>query len=297
MSKHMYRRAFDEIKPSPQLIQDTTANALKPQLSMKKSKYQRYAIASSLLVVVLLVGMVSLQINHNGTWGNQVDNIASQLPDNQGLTPNSALNKPILPQGLNNYVPFHANEYVMSKAPAPKQPLTYSELIQQSQIIVLGTIDDIGVYRHKDEQYNPKASFGTYIYTLKVDKVLSGNLEEGVDRVIPIAERAWAKPKDESEQKDIKEWSFSPYTGRPNEAAILEKGKQYVMLLSGTDASGVYAVPFDGYGIFPVDYIEQESSNHSLVELQGLLQNADDTPLKADLLYKIYSLYIKEEYL
>lgn len=310
MKINLYKKAAKDIVVNPELIHDT-ANKMRMVQQNKKTMIKRYAIVSCLAAVIM--GTLLLP---------GIESITPNIPSNPegGLaTPNNGTNQGkatvpdqdiVLPQITKNYAPFQATEYNSVKVPAPNIPfakaegpnisLSYEELKQKSNTIILCTISDIGIYRNKAEQYHPKASFGTYIYTVEIDKILSGNMQEAEGSLIPIAETAWANPELGENGNEIIDWNFYPYSARPNDVKSLEKGKQYVMFLSQKDDTEVYRLSWDGFGIFPIDYINEEVSRNSLIELQKQYKYVEEVsraPMENNLLYRLCTLYVKEEFL
>lgn len=308
MDINFYKKAAEDIVVNPELIHDT-ANIMRMVQQDKKPKLKRYALVSC-LAAVIMGAMLFPRIEPitSNIPSTQEGDLATPIKTNQGkaVVPDQDI---ILPQITENYVPFNASEYTSVKAPAPVLPYaksegpnystSYEELKKKSSMIILCTIQDVGVYRKKAEQYHPRASFGTYIYSVKIDKILSGNMQETEDSIIPIAELAWANPVFKENGNEIMDWSFSPYSARANDAKSLEKGKQYVMFLSQKDDTEVYGLSWDGFGIFPIDYINEEASKNSLIELQKQYKNVEEVshaPMENNLLYRLCSLYVKEEF-
>lgn len=310
MKINVYKKAAEDIIVNPELIHDT-ANKMRMVQPNKKPMIRRYAIVSCLAAVIM--GALLLP---------GIEPIPPNLPSNQEggvATPNYGTNQGkatvpgqdrVLPQITKNYAPFQATEYNGVKVPAPDIPFakaegpniyqSYEELKQKSNTIILCTISDIGIYRNKTEQYHPKASFGTYIYTVKIDKILSGNMQEAEGSLVPIAETAWANPEFGENGNEIIDWNFTPYSARTEEVKSLEKGKQYVIFLSEKDNTEVYRLSWDGFGVFPIDYINEEASKNSLSELQQqyeYVEEASHAPMENNLLYRLCSLYVKEDFL
>jgi len=189
-----------------------------------------------------------------------------------------------------------------TKLKAPNIPLYYEELNQHSETIILGTTSDVGVYSKKDNSLNPELSISlaNYIYTVKIDKVLSGNMPESEGSFVAIGEMAIAHPESREHEGEEVDWSFRPYTFRPVMAQTIEAGKQYVLFLSEEDNTEVYRLSWDGFGLFPIDYINEEAAKQSLSELQKqykYVEKVSRAPMENDLLYRLCSLYVKEEFL
>lgn len=303
MHKDAYKLAVNDIKAGTNLKNDT-ARAMKEGLAQNKSSLNRYFIASCSAIIVAGLIISSVLVNRasvapDANTEGDLPVVSVQPSDGNhgqsGLQSQLASVKRLLG---NNYIPFHATEYVGAKVKAPSIPINYEELKAGSAAIVVGTLSEIGVYRNKAEQYHPKASFGTYIYTIKIDRILSGRIEEKTGDYIPVKELALANPEHTESMKDIKNWRFSPYTFRADEAMQLEKEKQYVLFLSQKDDTEVYELAWDGFGVFPVDYIEQEAMKSTLGELRKEYEQVEQTtrsPLEHDLLYRLCGLSIREE--
>jgi hypothetical protein len=284
MNKDIFKKAVESITADHELI-DRTKVRIKNETAIKFPAWGRRFIASGAFMAVLMIGVLvynKLPLYEHGKTTENPDIPASDA---------------LLPEIKNNYIAFNAAEYNPVKCPAPGIPQSYQELKNQSSAVLVVTIKNIGVYRMASEQYNPKASFGTYIYTAKIDKILGGNIEKNVNDLIPVSEQAWAAPTFKG--KEIVKWNFLPYSNRSNDTRILKTGEQYVVFLSNKDETGCYSVPFNGFGIFPVGYINEVASKTTVQEIKekyGYTRESTNTPLKDDNLYRLSSLYVNEQF-
>lgn len=299
---NIYKKAVEDIVVNPELIQDT---AMKMRMTQqhKKTRIKRYAIVSCLATVILgallLPRIEPLSINAPSNPESNLATSANETIQDKVVDKEQNI---ALPQIIQNYVPFQASDSHSTKLKAPNMPFYYEELKQQSEIIILGTISDVGVYSKKDNPLNPELSLNlaTSIYTVKIDKVLSGNMPESEGSHVAIGEMVVAHPKSRDHETEEIDWSFSPYTFRPEAVQSIESGKQYVMFLSEKDDTEVYGLSWDGFGIFPMDYISEEASKNSLSELQNQYKYVEEVtraPMENDLLYRLCSLYVQEEFL
>lgn len=315
----LYRSAIDGIQPPPQLQQKTAADMR--AVSMRKRSLRQLnvssAAGSSALRRVIGVGswtmvvsiMIVLVVWFMEKPDDQSGWLASELPQNVEQTllaevPSSA--EQALPQIARYYVPFQASQYQSVKAPYPRYPMTYEELKGESDVIVLVTVEEAGVYREKSQAYHPRASFGTYIYSVKVEQVLEGKLHgstvEGVRESenvqIAIIEQAWAMLSGNSDAGEP-QWSFTPYTARADAARPVERGQQYVMFLRAEDERGFHPVTSNGFGLFPLSYIQREAEQHSVRQMEQLYHEElekTSKPMQDDLLYRLFSVYIYDEF-
>ena len=284
MNKDILKTAVDSITVDQELVDKTKAR-MKDETTINAPAWSKRFIAVGACMAVLIMGVL----------------VYNNLPlYNQGKVadkPNVSTNDTMLPEIKSNYVAFNATEFNPEKCPGPRIPQSYQELKNGSSAVLIVTIKDVGVYRRTEEQYNPKASFGTYIYTAKVDKILSGNIYINVNDLIPIAELAWAAPTFNG--KEIVKWNFTPYSSRANDVINIETEKHYVVFLSAKDETGCYQIPFNGFGIFSVDYISDVASKTTVDEIKGEYNYVGETtnvPIKDDNLYRLSSLYIKEQF-
>lgn len=309
MNMNLYKKAVKDIVPNPELIHDT-ANKMRMVQQHKKSMIKRYAVVSCLAAVImgalLLPSIEPITPNTpSNLEGNTPTNIEGKIvpPDNEKNQNKETVpeHNIALPQITKNYVPFQASDYHSTKLKAPNIPFYYEELKQQSDMVILCTISDIGVYSIKDNPLNPELSLNlaTNIYTVKIDKILSGDMPESEGSFVPIGETVVASPQSRDHEAEPIEWNFTPYSFRP-ENVQLEVGKQYVMFLTEKDNTEVYRLSWDGFGVFPTDYIKKESEKNSLSELQKEYKYVEEVtraPMENELLYRLCSLYVKEEFL
>lgn len=285
MNKGILKKAVDSITVDQELVEKTKAR-MKDETTINAATWSKRFIAVGACMAVFIMGVL----------------LYNKLPlYNQGKVadkPIISANDTLLPEVKSNYVAFNATEFSPVKCPSPRIPRNYQQLKNESSTVLIVTIKDIGVYRRTAEQYNPKASFGTYIYTAKIDKILSGAISKNVNDLIPIAEQAWADPTFNG--KEIVKWNFTPYSCRADNVRNMETEKQYVVFLSVKDETGCYQIPFNGFGIFPVDYINDVASKTTVDEIKGEYNYVGETtnvPLKDANLYRLSSLYIKEQFL
>lgn len=297
MNKQNYRKAMESIVPSDILIRRTAILMQQHrndgrQLNMR---LKRYGIpAAALLAACSIILLVVMQAENGKapqlTW-NPLG--ADQPIVEGGPTQPSEIDTSLIMQQIESYyVPFQASQYIPVRAPFPHFPLEYETLKQESSVIVKVTIKDLGIYREKDTAYNPRASFGTYIYVALVESVLYGEgLEE--QTLIPISEIAWAMP---DEQKEAA-WSFKPYTARPLQE--LKQGEQYVLFLSEKDRKETYPVAGNGIGVFSLKEMEDEAKSYTIDQLRELhYTNLEKTsqPMLDNLVYRLFALETYNEF-
>ncbi|MCL6456664.1 MAG: hypothetical protein K6T85_01535 [Gorillibacterium sp.] len=298
MIKLVYRKAFDEITADQALLVQTTEKMGKAHRAKKHPAFRQYAVICAfvgVLLILALVRMESLQVQTPATARPSAGETATSPADMSGN-----ILAALLPNVASHYVPFQATSYGGSKAPAPFFPFSYQELQESSVAVLLVTVEDIGVYRKNEEAYQPKASFGTYLYTVKVDRVLQGQADTDNGDHLAIAERAWADPVQAGQVENIVDWQFSPYTFRAEATRTLATGKQYVVFLQAKDETGCYPPASNGFGIFPIDYIDQEAARSVLPELEEqykLMVKTTRAPMEHDLLFRLSSLYVKRDFL
>lgn len=322
MSKITYRRAVDDIKPDAALL-NRTVQKLRDYTPGTKRHFNRYFIASSVMIILLSIMIVSIfsSLKENASEPQQATlpdphhhefvgpagddergaerRETGHLAENDGLDEvnNSSTIDLLFPHVADHYLPLTTNsESLSTKLIAPLFPLQYEDLREASDAIVLATLMDIGEYMRDDADHLLSVNLGTYIYAFQIDEVLSGRLDEGAGDFIPVAETAVAGSVETAEGG--LEWRLRPYTNRIDASKILEKEKQYIVFISDKDDTEVYGLTYHGFGVFPVDYVESVALNHTLSELKQEYEEADGetfTPEKIDLLYRLCSLWLKNE--
>lgn len=292
MNKDVYKKALDDINAPEELISKTYER----MRGKNRSVYLRPATALALLLPLVIFSLFLIKPQASNKKPS-----AKDIYDSAYMNPaDSKAPNPLLNQIAENYVPFSASQFSDPKCLSPYSPRSFEELEGSSSIIILCTLEASGVYRDKTESYNPKASFGTYIYTVRIDKILKGNPGEKPGDLIAIKEKAFAHPDYKKGSHEIEKWNFYPYTARAMEAGILNPQKQYVMFLQGKDETSLYTLTPSGFGIFPLEYIESLPKTTSPSQLEKGLKKVKGVilePLKDDILYKLCAMHVKEEFL
>lgn len=298
MGKQIYRKAMAAIAPSEILLRQTAVCMQNVQADRRKRvmRLKRYSLAGSALLAVctFVIMMTGEQFHHEDTPLSTSVPSAIVQPSIEGANKGASIDSTAVMARIKSFfVPFQASEYTPVRAPAPYFPLEYEALKRESSAIVKVTIKDIGVYRDKDAAYNPRASFGTYIYVAQVESVLHGTgIKE--ETLIPITELAWAML---GEQTDEPEWSFKPYTGRPLQE--LKSGEQYVLFLGKKDGRETYPLVEDGFGAFSLEEMKHEASNYTLAQLREMHQvNMEETssPMLNNLVYRLFAVETYHEF-
>ncbi|XID90594.1 hypothetical protein ACF3MZ_18855 [Paenibacillaceae bacterium WGS1546] len=298
MTKQIYRKAMASIVPSDILLRKTAVRMQNVQADRRKRvmRLKRYSLSGSALLAVcaFVVLMTGEQLRHDDTPLSTGTPSVIIQPSIEGGNEEAAIDSSTVMDKIKSYfVPFQASEYVPVRAPFPIFPLEYEELKQESSAIVKVTIKDVGVYRDKEVAYNPRASFGTYIYVTEVESVLHGTgIKE--ETLIPITELAWAMP---GEQVDEPEWSFKPYTARPLQE--LKSGEQYVLFLGKKDGKETYPLIGNGFGAFSLEEMKREASSYTLDQLREMHQvNMEETstPMLNNLVYRLFALETYHEF-
>lgn len=316
MNMNLYKEAMKEIAVNPELIRETASRMREMPFTeqLRRRRIRRNAFISGLAAMVAAAAVLWLPgIGLKAPYSGQSSHLSSG--SDGAVAPDVALDHDAgqerrverdhpgeLPQIDEYYVPFQPSEETSGKLKAPSLPFTYEELKQESRTIILGTIRDAGVYRKKEQPLNPKFSvnMANYIYTVHIDRLLSGSLPESEGDTVAVGEPAVAFLQSESRDAEQPLWRFVPYTSRPEAAEILETGKSYVLFLNEKDDTDVYRLSWDGFGVFPLDYIAEQAENHSLEELREQYRHVEEVtraPMENDLLYRLCSLYVQEEFL
>lgn len=298
MGKQLYRKAMRAIAPSESLMRDTAVRMQNMQASQRRRHMhlKRYSLSGSALLAIctFVVLMTGEQLRHDDTPLSTDTPPVIIQPDIESANKEAALDSSAVMARIKSYfVPFQASEYVPVRAPFPIFPLEYEELEQESSAIVKVTIKDVGVYRDKEVAYNPRASFGTYIYVAQVESVLHGTGTKE-ETLIPITELAWAMP---GEQVDEPKWSFKPYTARPLKE--LKSGEQYVLFLGEKDGKETYPLIGNGFGAFSLEEMKREASSYTLDHLREMHKvNMEETstPMLNNLVYRLYALETYHEF-
>ena len=311
MNINLYKQAMEDIAVNPELVRETAIRMIgiaSTEKQLHRRIIKRYAFFSGLAAIVtaalLLPGIVqdAPHTGRNPHIPSNSDGAAATDPDpgqDRKAEPDPYVT---LPQITQYYEPYQPSDEISGKLKAPKLPFTYEELKQESQAVILVTVRDAGVYSKKDLPLHPKFSvnLANFLYTVQIDRVLSGSLPESEGDTVAVGEIAVAHLRSESAESENPMWEFVPYTLRPEAARTLEAGKQYVLFVAEKDDTDVYRLSWDGFGVFPMDYIAEEAANHSLRELQEQYRHVEEVtraPMENDLLYRLCSLYIHEELL
>lgn len=340
MNLHLYKKAMDEISVDAELMKDT-ANKMRliRQRQRRAPTVLRIAAVCCLAPVILAGALLLTTVEPDEP---SLEAMPDTRRDSDGMPPildaGSGIRQEttpetheVPPQIERYYTPVssigvHPDDFdgLAGQLKPPRFPTSYEELKQQSGFIILGTVREAGVYVANDQPLNPKYSINMarYIYTVQIDRILSGDMPEQEGHVAAVGETvtAHALPKqperegnvaagdesasvhgltDEPEDGEI-EWRFEPYTFRPETVRSIEAGRQYVFFLSGKDHTGVYKLSWDGFGVFPVDYLTEEASRHSLQDLQDQYRQAEEglRDLSSDgLLYRLCGLFVMEEWM
>jgi hypothetical protein len=310
-----YKQAMKDIAVNPGLIQDT---ARKMDAIVSKSRrlhspvIRRLALASGLAAAMVAI-MAAVMLDALPLPGMRPDasmngtafpnppadpNYATAAPD-----PRAADRPETLAPIARHYVPVQPSGVFSNKLKAPRFPFTYEELKRESPIIVLGTVRDAGVYSNKEHPLDPERSLNlaTYLYTVRIDQVLSGSLPETEGSEVAVGETAVAHHiSGDPDDQEQPVWRFEPYTARPEAAQTVEPGKTYVLFLAGKDDTDVYRLSWNGFGVFPLDYIAEEAAAHTPGELREQYRHVEEVtraPMENDLLYRLCGLYVMEEFL
>lgn len=274
MNINIYKSVLDNITPNKNLKENTLKKMIKASNVRMSIRYKRLLpIAVGFLVVVIGLFSYNKNLYDNKQIINQ-DNICAEnkiVPDSKLL------------QITKYYEPFDKNKNGNSNYnyKIPSFPRTYNDLINNTNLIILCTVKDIGDYTRK----STKDAFGSRIYTVRVDKILYGKMEENINELIPIIER-------------FRFDDFEPYTVRPSNTLSLNSEKQYVIYLTQKSDTGCYGLSFDGFGVFSNEYIDKESLINSLDDLEKQIQNAKEkNQVSIDVLYKYIALTTKGNFL
>lgn len=298
MGKQIYRKAMADIAPSENLLRQTAVRMQNVQADRRKRvmRLKRYRVLGVTLSAVcsFVFLMTSEQFRREDTPLSTEIPLAIVQPGIEGTDDNASRDLSAVMAKINSYyVPFQASEYAPVRAPYPYFPLEYEELKQESASIVKVTIQETGVYKDKDIAYNPRASFGTYIYVARVESVLYGtDIKE--ETLIPITELAWAMP---GERVDETEWSFKPYTARPLQE--LKSGEQYVLFLGEKDGKKTYPLIGNGFGAFSLEEMKREASSYTLDQLREMHQvntKETNTPMLNNLVYRLFAVETYNEF-
>lgn len=206
----------------------------------------------------------------------------------------------ILPQIEKYFEPFKADEYSSTKMIAPHGPRNYETLIDQSSVVIICDVNNIGTYKNKYKVYNPKVSLGTYIYTIKIERIIKGSIDEKIEDYIAVTEKAWASPKYTIGRVVIGGWNFTPYTTRAKETWDVKIGNKYLIFLNEKNDTECFMASFNGFGIFPIEYIEKEAEKNTLSEIQKEYDNRRNvtrTPYNNDILYRYCAVRVKNDFL
>lgn len=303
MFRDRWKQVMDKFEPDAELVNRTLSRMQARQSTVGTPSFRpplRSVMAGWLLLIPLGLGVVWLFSQLDGWMWSQPTKPAPSVVQTD------APNDPAFADGADpdaligrHYVPFEAKEYVAAKAKAPSFPENMEALLESSRVVILGTIRDVGVYRPMAERYHPKASFGTYIYTVQVDRVLEGTPETVGTTWMLVKEIAWATPKQQVDNI-VTEWQFAPYTFRPEDAKNLNPGDQYVFFLKERDDTGMFPLAVDGFGVFSVDGLEQLAGEQQLKDLEDALEQGEPgrfTPERVKLLYNWIGLQLWENVL
>lgn len=203
-----------------------------------------------------------------------------------------------LPQIARYYAPYTSNYYVEVKDPGIFYPQSYEELKSNTSAIVLGTVQDVGVYRKKSDVYYARASFGTYIYTVELNKVYYREGGERIGSKIAVTELAYAWPSvyNGLSVPSYASWSFTPHSARPNDLKPLKSGTQYLFYLSARDQTDCYPLAGSAFGVFTLNEIRQIAQNNNIAGLKKSLSSTKNGVERASILYRICALNAQNEY-
>lgn len=296
MNKDIDKKDVDDVNLDQTIVNEMISKKTNDITCKKKITNKHYIIVlSSLLLVIFGIFMsVKFSLAHNnvivGKDSESVDNAAN--PSNN--TVNQVDNDP-LPEIKDNYVAFNDTEYStdLIKLPGPDLPLDYDVLKNESFAVITGTIKKVGVYKKNVDQYNIKGDLGTYIYTVKIDRILKGSINNKVYDIVPISERALAWPTFNGDK--IQKWNFEPYSYGARETFDLRINNQYIMFLCNKDKTGCYQLSYNGFGFFPINYINKLSEDYTLKEVED--SGIKGYPLENDYLFKVCSMHVKEDFL
>jgi hypothetical protein len=267
----------------------------------------RYVVA---VFSCLLVMFICYSVYNSFYIPSDINYFASQNK------PSSSSCNPLASQINKYYLPITPSQYPTNNMYAPWGPLSFDELLNGqnvgnsqsnlnvTSVVILCTLENIGIYRRINENatiYAPETIFGSYIYTVKINKVLYGCINDNIGDYIAVNEKVCAFPNSEiqaSNKASFNGWDFYPYTVRPRSEYDLQIGNQYVMFLSAKDKTDCYELLWNGFGVFSINYINNEAKTDSLSVIESKYNNESvKDPLTDSILYKICALHVKNDFL